>query len=473
MNTWLFLKHPKRLSLLLVIILHASLLFAQKADNNKGSEPANTSIEEDIHRYIGFESPLPVRYLSLPYDMAMTTNLRTFTVEIGFFLLVLLPLVFLLSAKTPPSLLVSWAVFLVMILTISLSTTYLNQHKLTLDQGVAHIDKRLEKLTFTESPFSVIRYGTHLGLMHLYIPVNKGLATISGKTDYVTYPILLALFGMLLVAFHFRLSEMDFTQKGLLLFFLLYGSLWFLLSGGLPWYGFLMFALGSIWMVHGWEKKREKSFIPHRIQQGVLYGIIGLWVFASLPLRMANYTPNGNTPEARIEASKRTFFQPLAMYRTGEFTGKQVLGLFRTGYPEAIAIINQETRSLIYQVGTLMPFYIKKNDARIVADPYLGYSVFLLGRHPDKQELINVFKASNFRYILVDLKLPQIDKTPGQTLAKKFEDFMNILYQNPLVELVATDRTVRLNSNGQVVPAVFFNNGKVVKAGSFALYRIK
>ena len=88
-------------------------------------------------------------------------------------------------------------------------------------------------------------------------------------------------------------------------------------------------------------------------------------------------------------------------------------------------------------------------------------------------KLIKVFKASNFRFFVIDLKLPAVDLTPEKTLTKKFDRCMNIFYNNPLVELVSTDRMVKLNATGEVVPRVFFNKGKVTRAGSFALFRIK
>lgn len=469
MQRWI--KYTKHFVLLFLLIITAGLVSAQRTDSlRKKNLSGNTSIQEDIHRYMGYESPLPFRYLSLPYDVAMTANLRTFTVEVGFFLLLLLPLVFLLSISPPRSLLGVWVLFLILVLTISLPSSYLNQFNLEPEEGISHIDKRLD---MASGSLEAVRYNIHLAFMHVYVPLNKIVSEISGEKDYVTYPILLVLLGGILLLLHFRLSQNRAEEKGLLLFFILYGSLWFLLSSGLPWYGFMLFALGSLWVVYGWVKKREQALLPLKIQRIALYAMVGLWVAVSLPLKMANYTPGGKTVEAKTDAAKRVFFQPLAMYRNGDFTGEEVLGLFRSGYPQALKAINQETSSLVYQVGTLMPFYIKKNDARIIYDPFLGFGAALIKKYPDKKELIQVLKASGVRYMVIDLKLPQVDKTPGKTLSRKFDDFINVFYKNPLVELVATDRSVRMNENGQVVPAVFFNQGKVVKAGSFALYRIK
>jgi hypothetical protein len=73
----------------------------------------------------------------------------------------------------------------------------------------------------------------------------------------------------------------------------------------------------------------------------------------------------------------------------------------------------------------------------------------------------------------MDLNLPLVDKTPDKSLTRKVDKLMSYIYQNPEMELVATDRQIKLNSNGQVVNAVFLNEGPLVKAGTFAVFRLR
>jgi hypothetical protein len=50
---------------------------------------------------------------------------------------------------------------------------------------------------------------------------------------------------------------------------------------------------------------------------------------------------------------------------------------------------------------------------------------------------------------------------------------MNTLYQNPKVELIATDRQVRLADSNQVIYSIFQDKGTLVNQGTIALYEIK
>jgi hypothetical protein len=90
------------------------------------------------------------------------------------------------------------------------------------------------------------------------------------------------------------------------------------------------------------------------------------------------------------------------------------------------------------------------------------------------QRRLNIaFQLAGFKYFIVDLKLPLVDKTPQKTLQKKFNEFMNYMGNNPEIELVATDRQVKMNATGEVVNTPFVNGGSLVKRGSFAVFRFK
>ena len=98
--------------------------------------------------------------------------------------------------------------------------------------------------------------------------------------------------------------------------------------------------------------------------------------------------------------------------------------------------------------------------------------IALYRKFPNKETYIDVLKASNFKYIIVDLFIPTVDKSPEKTLITKFNLLLTTLYQNERVRLISTDRIVqRTDANGspQQVYDVF---GNIVNHGSFAVYEI-
>ena len=116
---------------------------------------------------------------------------------------------------------------------------------------------------------------------------------------------------------------------------------------------------------------------------------------------------------------------------------------------------------------------IKNNVNRIFQDNLLKNYTKLIERYEEKDLLIEALKASNFKYIIVDLHTPSLDNTPEQSLTQKFRLLLNSLYKNPQVSLIATDRVVEFidsNGNNQKISNVFGDN--LVNFGSYAVYEI-
>ena len=425
---------------------------------------SNTSIAEDVQRFLGFESPLPFRYLSLPFDTVMTVNVKFFTIDLGFLLLILLPLALFLSPKTTRGWILGVVLLLlILFLIISMATAYLGPG-LSPKEGMAQLSEEMHK---SAGFWARMRQYGQFHFLQLFAPMFAGIAGISGEQDYITYPLLAGILVLVLLILHHRYRHAGLEQKALLLFALLYGCFWLMLSPGLPWYGYLILILGPLLVVYAWTQNRPEGLFKFSVQKAFLYGLVGIWMLSAFSLRMSNYSAR------TVEEAKQVFYLPPAMYRMGAMNETKVLENFRTGYPRAINLLNREDKSMVYQVGTSLPYFITKNDARCFADGFLEFFVQLSRRYEDKVTLIKVLKASGFRYIVIDLNLPQADETPEQNLRKKFDAFMNVLYRNPQVELLVTDRKVKFNANGEVKYEVFLNNAKVVAAGSFALYQIK
>lgn len=79
-------------------------------------------------------------------------------------------------------------------------------------------------------------------------------------------------------------------------------------------------------------------------------------------------------------------------------------------------------------------------------------------------------KAYGIRYILLGLNTPNLDRTPEQSLAKKYDLMFDFLKDNEQVNLLTTDQK-GLDDSGEVVAGVF---GAAAHAyGTFALFELK
>lgn len=451
------------------MLLTSAELSAQAEDsgNQKAGDLGGTVKSEDLHRFFGYEDPLAFRYLSLPYDAVMNTNVKEFTIEVGFLLLLLLPLALFLSPKIKPVFWISLAILLLLFLALSIGTTYCSQHGVSAENAPAHLQEVMAKQNFAEAPFDSIRSIYQWSLLQLFVPINQAVSSISSLPDTLTYPLLLGVFLFVLLLLHHCFQSSQIEKRSLILFTYFYGSLWLLLSAGLTWYGLLLFPMATMLTIYKWGSRVEGGLFPEKLQKGVLYGFAGIWLLMSISFRMANYDASN------AEQASRLYYPPLAAYRNGELTAEQVTDMFRVGYPAVAKIINQETESLIYLAGTYLPYFIKKSDARCYADIYLEFFINLNQKYPQQTESNRAFRYMGFRYFIMDLNLPLVDKTPDKSLTRKVDKLMSYIYQNPEMELVATDRQIKLNSNGQVVNAVFLNEGPLVNAGTFAVFRLK
>ncbi len=430
-------------------------------------ELQGTSKGEDLYRFFGSEDPLAFRYLSMPYDAVMNTNLKEFTIELGYLLLLLLPLALFLSPRIKPVFWISTVLLLLLFLTISIGSSYCQKYGLDGGNASAHLAELMAKQHFSEEPMGVIRSGYTWAFLQLYTPLHQGVMSVSSMPDKLTYPLLAAIFVAVLFLLYQRYKSLELEKQAFLLFSYFYGSLWLLLAAGLPWYGLLLFPLAIIATVYAWGKKGDSGLFPEKVQHGLLYGFAVIWFLMSISFRMSNYSPSSKKQAAQL------YYPPLAFYRTGELSEEKVTDMFRSGYPAVARIINQETQSLVYHASTQLPYFIKKSDARCLADHFFEFFIWVKSTHESKKDLNQAFRYMGFRYFIVDLKLPMVDKTADKTLSRKFDEFMNYMYQNPEIELVATDRQIQLNSTGEIANAVFLNEGKLVKAGSFAVYRFK
>ena len=417
--------------------------------------PQKTAVREDVHRFMGFESPLLVRYLSLPYDAIMSTNLKETTIETGFLLLFLLPFALMWSDRAPS--VYKWIMggILLLVLIFSLGSTWIVDHQLA-ETGAGEVNSKLAQ---GEGFLHSLRNTIHWGPVKVYTPLRSN----GTAPDPLSYPVLCALCLGVLLTLHLRIRDAKKGKQALVVFLFLYGCLWVLLSGGLVHYGLLLFALGPVFAVYAWTKGKSQGT---KWRRGTLYGMIGIWLIIAFVIRFENNKPH------TLKDAHNLFDQPTALYVTGEYDEATLLDYYRHRFGEAADLINREDTSLVYVAGTRLPFYIEKSDARCVVDNFLVLFNQVQTKYPDKKTQMEVLKASGFRYIVFSLHLGSVDRTPEQSLKKKFDGLATSLFENPNAKLLVTDRKLKLNNSNREEYGIFLNYGTPVSYGRYAVFEI-
>lgn len=440
----------------------------------KRKRKAKSGVSEDLHRFMGYEI-VPIRYLSLPYDVFIKTNITNFFIDVGFVLLLLFPILFLFSSGNNfdwKSLLanLSFIGLSTLLLIIAIPSAFLNQNNLL---------KSSDGLALLESNESSGFLGnisdmTNITLLNIYGPINDWLLSVLPVKDSVTYPLLLLLFLCILAIVFIRIKRHSKVTQSIIVFVLMYFFLWWILGSGASWYGMLLFCIPFIFLfksiptIEGKEKMSSiKSLIFGSLKRNVFLSIAMVWVFLAFTHRAANYIP------ADKERATRLYFPPIMKYTMGEINEKKLMDYHFPNVRKLVEGINKDRKSLVYMIGSPYNYFINRNDSRVLSDTYLDFFEGLVRNYKTKDQIINALKTEGFKYIIFDLKMTTYDVTPGKTLTRKFTQFMNTLYNNPGVELVATDRKIKLNATGEEVFEVFQDKGTIVHSGDIAIFKIK
>ncbi len=429
---------------------------------------AGSSSKEDVQKFMGYEL-LSIRYLSLPYDAFTKSNIVSYFVDVGFLLLLFIPLIFLFKLEER-LLYNTMGLFLCLLfLLISVPSAYLSIKNLSIAEGLVKIDQGFQSISFADAPLAYASLCIHQFSLYAYQPIHSLMAAISGQQDYVTYPLLILLFGGILLLVQHRIRAHGPTTKAFIGYMMAYFFLWLFMGAGIIWYGFLIVCASYILMIKGVINSGEGKLLSPRVRTGFLIGMSSIWLFMAFAYRAGNYSldlQENQTP-------KRILVDPIIQYQTGAVSAEQYMDMLFPQYNAAIAAINEEDESLVYSVGTFLSYFVKKNDQRVFSDTFLDFFPALVHRFQDKTKIIQALKASGYKYIIVDLQLPNNDYTQERSLTRKFINLLNTLYGNPLVEVIATDRVLKSKESGQLISGVFQSQGEVVNKGRFALFRIK
>jgi len=236
---------------------------------------ANSPIREEIQRYMGYET-LPERYLSLPYDLTMNTNVNGGFVDIGYLLLMFVPVILLLGFIRKPQYGLVIMVVSLVILSISTTTSFGIKRGIKSPMNVdENVDNYIEAIPFWDLPVSVACAHVYRKLCYIYEPVHQFIIPYSGKSDAITYPLLTLLFIGGFFLLQKRLQHHDKTTAAIVNFLYMFTFVWWILASGIVWYGYLILALGFALVLAAMSKYRNDTSLLKKV-------VFGLFAFTTL-----------------------------------------------------------------------------------------------------------------------------------------------------------------------------------------------
>ena len=453
---------------LLVFVFISAISYAQREKPAKKEKEEKQKIEvpsmikEELHRYMGYEALLP-KYISLPYDVTMDTNLRGEFIDISFLFLLFIPILLFIGLKEP-WLKIVLGVLLLLFLIISFSTGYSARKQVPLAEVADSLDQELLKTHFSNSPLTYIKLKTNQVSDLLYKGFDKRIVQVfSGEGDTITYPFILALFIVFFFVLEKRFRQSPIGERALFYFTYLYFFLWLVLGAGVPWYGILLLGLAPVLIIVGLFKNSQLSTHFYWLKYPLFAGIV-IWVSTAFAYRLANYHPFSE------QLSRTAIHEASLYYGLGKKNKAEIMNYLYPNYWRVITEINSNPDAYVYRIGTFFHYFIEGNDRRVLQDNQLGIFESLCQYTENKEAIVRGLKKTGYRYILVDLNVATVDLTPERSLEQKTKLLGEFLVDNPGIQLFATDRVVQ-DENGQLKYSLSTRNIK--NPGTFAAFKIK
>jgi hypothetical protein len=419
---------------------------------------------EEIQRYLGYESGLPL-YASLPYDLTMNTNiLKSQYIDIGILFLVLFPILLFSGGKKSlaPNLVLSVLSILLFMLGV-----WTVDHQ----EGLAVVKEQL--LRSPPPAYENFVTGIWASLNDTVLLAARPLAPLfeaaSGMAFSGVFATLLLLGGITGWLLKARWGGSTEKARYLLLFTVAFGALWLLIGSGISWYGFPMLVTLMVFLVYG---AQSAGFEYKNIRTWAVGATLAVYILMSYALVFISaLQPPKNAGLIYQEPVLRSFGEGLSASKT--------LSSFKPYLGEAIDYINQNKEDKVYRVGTFFNYHIDYNDRRVLEDNQLGkYDEMMRALDGEEDAFIDALKADGFRYVLFDMNTASLDRTPEKTLTEKTRRFSQMLFTSPKVRLIFTDNVVK-GEPGETVPLGKHRisgragiRGETVYRGSYLLFEI-
>jgi len=453
-------------SLILILTLSLSSFVEMNGQEEKKKYESFDTKREEIQRYFGYEILL-YRYLSVPYDVSVQANQTGNFVEIGFLLIIFIPLVLLILFMRKPVYYWLFLLYLIFLWIISTSNSWMFSHqKAKIDTTPQNLTQYIQEVSFQREPLDIITGRIHLVSQTLYKPFNFIGEIISGNEDYITYPILFLFFVLMSIGIVRMTKNLTNKLKLFIALTWLYYFYWTTFGGGIIWYGYILILLLYILLIKLFELVKQQNAFLHKLLYPAFIGVGVFWITMASVDRISNIQPNVTAENLGKGIFNAVFFD----YACGKIDKNEAIAKMYPNSGDAIARMNSDKDNYIWRVGTSMTYFIENNNERIVMDNQLGLFHPLNFTYPDKEELVEVMKASNFKYLIVDLQTATIDITPNKTLTKKYNNLIEFVTNNPKVKLIGTDRILARISNGKQENYYGFSGDQVYYNGRYAIF---
>ncbi len=209
-----------------------------------------------------------------------------------------------------------------------------------------------------------------------------------------------------------------------------YWLLWLFMAQGVIWYGFGGFVFLGIWLFELLQILRESTWKVVRYFAGTT---LILWFFAALLLRTAFL------PEHGVQIDRKGVEYARGILDENAYFSSKI-----APYLPIIRQVNEsmndsKERNYVYRVGTFIKYFIAHNDRTVFDDNQLDTFTYLQ-QDGDDAKTYQRLKNAGFRYFIIDTNTPTIDKTPEQSLIRKYENLIRFLKNNPTYVKIVLDQ---------------------------------
>ncbi len=432
-------------------------------ENNKGISGAQY---EEIKRYIGYDKGLSL-YLSLPFDLTMNTNIPdTRYLDISFLFIIWLGLLVISSSlwKT-----IAGTILLIGLWIFSISSQYFEWLKSNTSSSPSDYLNSIT-VNFSDTLSQVLKW---LFLLFnqplLWIGINfqdvyNKLSDFSFGWTIVCIIVLAAiLFGLS----KSRLSHYSSNQKMLLTFSGVYTIFWFLFGNGIVWYTFPAMAIVIPAIIQHAQNDAELKGL-----KWIPYLPLTLFILMNLTLPFSIYNNQSDTNRSLIFTD--SFISAAGRFQEKEATFPYFLPFMK----ESLEVINSDDNAKVYRVGTFFNYHITRNNERVIEDNQLELFSNAIRDFKDKSVFVPLLYENGIRYVLFDLNIGTMDRTPDKSLVTKANEFIRIISNSHKAELLYTDNIIPDPSGGTVDLGREIISGKpgfsdtTLRQGSYVLFKI-
>lgn len=376
------------------------------------------TVTEELGRYAGFDTS-PVHYLSLPFDISFSQNVAGDYVTVGWVFMGLLLLAAAWGLTQYDQTRKSWVVYglAYFILAVVILGTFSKDTALF---GFLAKDLKTEDLWIVHT----LTVGVGAAILFAIAYLSSQYHAPASVSSWMR--------GMLS---HHKEGGLRDAPLGVHigLVTVLYGFLWIYLASGVVWYGIIgvlgILCLGAL-ALQGLRDSEEghKHYIAFLLFLTVFW-ILPMYAYklTTSDTNIKNFSLEGNSVVSSFKEANSFDTRHFILFKAGVLDQDNALKFFNSEYYAAAALLNQESESKIYRIGTLLPYFVHSNDTRIATDNQLDQFIGTYLPRADNAYFLKRLYDAGYRYIVFDLGTDSIDKTDEKTLTKKVDIFQSFI----------------------------------------------